>query len=153
MSDISPLDAPPLGDAMEIAFDLPAHIAEDDRLSTLYNELRSRMRQEAEGIPLATNQLLMLSQIALGFVEMKYNDQHQRWPEMGVNAKKDARTYWLDLVKEWNRLLKDNKDDLQFVYQEKIKKILIDGTKKIQDPDNRRDVWRFYQEQLAAVSV
>lgn len=150
MSDPSPLDAPPLSDAMEVAFDLPTHIAEDSRLAALFFELRDRYRHEAEGIPLATNQLLMISQIALGFVEMKYNDEHQRWVELGVNAKKDHRTYWLDLVKEWNRLLKDNREELRDVFEKKVSSIIFEGVKKIPDENVRRDVYRFYQEKLAA---
>jgi hypothetical protein len=141
-----PLDAAPV-DRMAYAFTPPAHIREHEELNELFEEIVERMRREAEGIPLETNQLLLLSQIATDFVEMKYRDE-TGW--QGTNARKDAKAQWISLMAEWRQVLKDNKEKISEQIVADFIKITNEAMKKVKDNDDRKTALRFMKEQFAA---
>lgn len=133
---------------MAAAFTPPEHIRDHAELNGLYEEIVRRMREEAEGIPLETNQLLLLSKIAQDFVEMKYRDETNTW--QGTNARKDANAQWLSMMAEWRQVLKDNKDKISEQIVSDFVKITNEVTKKIRDDDNRKTVALYLKEQFAA---
>ena len=144
MSD--PLDsAPP--DRMGYAFTPPPHIREHMELAELFDEIVERMRREAEGIPLETNQLLLLSKIAVDFVEMKYRDE-TGWG--GTNARKDANSQWLAMMAEWRQVLKDNKEKISEQIVADFARIANEAASKVRDADDRRTVMRYMKEEFAA---
>lgn len=132
---------------MAYAFTPPAHIREDENLNTLFEEIVRRMREEAEGIPMETNQLLLLSQIALDFVEMKYRDDHASWP--GTNSRKDAKDQWIKLMAEWRQVLKDNKDKISEQIVGDFIKITNEAMKKVRDDSDRKTALLYMKEQFA----
>lgn len=142
----NPLDsAPP--DRMGYAFTPPPHIREHMELSELFDEIVERMRREAEGIPLETNQLLLLSKIAVDFVEMKYRDE-TGWG--GTNARKDANAQWLAMMAEWRQVLKDNKEKISEQIVADFVRITNEVVKKIKDDTDRKTVALFLKEEYAA---
>lgn len=145
MSDLQ-IDEPEV-DALDFAFTPPAYVRDDEELLTLYNEIVRRMRAEAQGIPLETNQLLLLAKIALGFVDIKHRDE-VGWN--GINTQKDANAQWLALLREWNTVLRDNKEKITQKVVDDFMDITAEATKMIRDDDNRRNVRRFLQERFAA---
>lgn len=145
MSD--PLDSAPV-DRMAYAFNPPAHIREHAELNELFEEIVQRMRHEAEGIPMETNQLLLLAQIAMDFVEMKYRDETATW--VGTNARKDAKGQWISLMAEWRQVLKDNKEKISEQIVADFVKITNEAMKKVKDNDDRKTAMLFMKEQFAS---
>lgn len=145
MSD--PLDSAPV-DRMAYAFVPPEHIREHEALNELYEEIVARMRHEAEGIPLETNQLLLLAQIAQDFVEMKYRDEMNAW--VGTNARKDAKSQWISLMAEWRQVLKDNKEKISEQIVADFVRITNEALKKIRNDEDRKNAALHMKEQFAA---
>jgi hypothetical protein len=133
---------------MAHAFTPPAHIRENEALRELYDEIVARMRREAEGIPMETNQLLLLAQIAADFVEMKYRDDTDTWP--GANSRKDAKAQWISLMAEWRQVLKDNKEKISEGIVNDFIQITNAAVKKVRDDENRKEVVRFLKEQFSS---
>lgn len=141
-----PFDSAP-ADGMAYAFTPPAHIREHEELNALFEEIVARMRHEAEGIPMETNQLLLLSQIATDFVEMKYRDEIG-W--QGTNSRKDAKDQWVKLMGEWRQVLKDNKEKISEKIVADFIKITNETFKQIKNDEDRRNAMRFAKEKFAA---
>ncbi len=142
-----PLDSAP-ANGMAYAYTPPAHIREHAELNALFEEIVERMRHEAEGIPMETNQILLLSQIAVDFVEMKYRDETSSW--VGTNARKDAKAQWIALMAEWRQVLKDNKEKISEKIVADFIKITNDAMKQIENDEDRRRAMRFAKEKFAA---
>src|SRR5688572_8166031 len=88
---------------LEEAFVMPPALLDGHPdLIGLYEELVANLRAEAFGIPMTSMQVILIERIATKYVLIKYRER-EGW--LGVNAEKDANSQWLDLVKEWNRLL------------------------------------------------
>lgn len=144
MSD--PLDSAPV-DGMAYAFTPPEHIREHEALNELFETIVARMRHEAEGIPMETNQLLLLAQIAMDFVEMKYRDEFG-WT--GTNARKDAKAQWISLMAEWRQVLKDNKEKISEQIVADFVRITNEALKKIRNDEDRKNAALHMKEQFAA---
>lgn len=145
MSD--PLDRAPV-DRMAYAFTPPAHIREHEEINELYEEIVRRMRAEAEGIPMETNQLLLLAQIAQDYAEMKYRDETSSW--VGTNSRQVAKDQWVKLMAEWRQVLKDNKDKISEQIVADFVKITNEAMKKVKDNDDRKTAMLYMKEQFAA---
>lgn len=141
-----PLDRAPV-DRMDYAFTPPEHIRQHEALNELFEEIVARMRHEAEGIPMETNQLLLLAQIAMDFVEMKYRDETNSWA--GTNSRKDAKGQWISLMAEWRQVLKDNKDKISEQIVADFVKITNEAMKKVRDNDDRKTALLYMKEQFA----
>lgn len=144
-----PLDLPPL-DRMNYAFIPPGVVREHPQLSDLFEEIVTRMRREAEGITLETNQLLLLSKIATDYTLMKYYDEIG-WGGQGTNARKDANTQWLAMMAEWRNVLKDNKEKISEKIVNDFIQLSVDSLGLIPDDDTRRKVQQFQREKFAAL--
>lgn len=145
----SPLDAAP-ADGLERAFRLPEHIAADEDLSALYTEMVSRLRSESLGIPMHTAQEILLERIATKYVLIKYREQ-VGWAGLGVNGEKDANQQWLEMVKEWNRVLAQGHEQLREAVLSQAEKIALDAISLLEDPDDRQKLRRHFKERFAAI--
>lgn len=143
----NPLDAPP-DDELARAYRLPDVIAADPELLALYQTLVSRLRAEALGLPLTTAQYLLIERIATKYVIIRYREQNG-W--LGVNAEKDTNQQWLDLLKEWNRVLASSQEQMRAALLEQVTKIALDAVGFIKDTEDRQNVRRHFQEQFAAI--
>lgn len=148
MSD-SPLDAAP-ADGLERAFRLPEYIAEDSELLALHEELSQRMRREAAGLPMGTNQEILLERILTKYLIIKWREENT-WAGTGVNGEKDANSQWLDMLKEWNRVLQANDDKMREALLLEVQKITTEAVQLISNEDDRRSVRRHFQEKFAAI--
>lgn len=142
-----PLDAPP-ADELDRAYRLPDYIAEDTELSDLYDTLVQRLRAEALGIPMTTAQYLLIERIATKYVIIRYREQ-TGW--LGVNAEKETNQQWLDLLKEWNRVLTTSQEQMRNALLEQVQKIAVDSVSLIKDREDRQNVRRHFQEKFAAI--
>lgn len=145
MSD--PLDSAPV-DRMAYAFTPPAHIREHAEINGLYEEIVRRMRAEAEGIPMETNQLLLLAQISQDYAEMKYRDETNSW--VGTNSRQVAKDQWIKLMAEWRQVLKDNKDKISDQIVADFVRITNEAMKKVRDNEDRKSAMLFMKEQFAS---
>lgn len=143
----SPLDAPP-ADGLQRAFRLPRHISSDTELSALYDEMVLRLRREAQGLPMNTLQQILIERIAGLYVQIKFKEENQAF---STNQQKEFNTYWLDLTKEFNRLLQASDVQLRENMLNEIEKVFLGAVDLIEDDGNRRNVRRQVQEGLAAI--
>ena len=143
----NPLDAPP-DDELERAYRLPDVIAADEELQALYDTLVQRLRTEALGLPLTTAQYLLIERIATKYVIIRYREQ-TGW--LGVNAEKETNQQWLDLLKEWNRVLASSQEQMRAALLEQVQKITLEAVTLIKDAEDRQNVRRHYQEKFAAL--
>lgn len=132
---------------LEAAFALPRELfTGHPDLVDLYEELIANLRTEAFGIPMTSMQVILIERIATKYVLIKYRER-EGW--IGVNAEKDSNAQWLDLVKEWNKLLAQGHEQMRERLLEQVEKITSDGVKLIPDAETRQKVRSFYQEQFA----
>lgn len=143
----NPLDAPP-DDELDRAYRLPDYIAADEELQGLYQTLVNRLRTEALGLPLTTAQYLLIERIATKYVIIRYREQ-TGW--LGVNAEKETNQQWLDLLKEWNRVLAASQEQMRAALLEQVQKITLEAVTLIKDAEDRQNVRRHYQEKFAAL--
>lgn len=144
----SPLDAPP-ADGLDRAFTLPQHIAEaeDGAYFDLYTELVTRLRREAQGVPMTTNMWLLLERIATKYVILKFReDTDFHWVGSG---EKDFGAQLLENQKEFNRVLAQSQEKLLQSVMLEVSKITRGGLELIKDDEDRRNVRRHFQEQYA----
>jgi len=141
------LDAAP-ADGLERAFRLPEYIAQDPELLALHDELKSRLRAEAFGIPMHTAQEILLERIVTRYLIIKYREEHG-W--VGVNTEKDFNAQWLDLLKEWNRVLQVSQEQLRAALMEEVTKISLEAVELISDASERQRVRRHFAEKYAAI--
>ena len=146
--DITDLD-PSVAQAegMDYVFTPPALISDNPRLTALFHETVDRMRREAEGIALATNQILLLSKIARDFCIMMYYDE-VGWQSQGTNARKDSNQQWLAMMAEWRNVLKDNQAQMTAKVVDAFVDLSIESLKLIPDDETRKTVQDFQQAQF-----
>ena len=91
-------------DPLQRIFTLPAHIADDTELSTVYRASVARMREEARGVPMSTVQNFLIERIAFSYVQMLYRERNGQYRR--PNEQKDATALWLSMTQEFNRTLR-----------------------------------------------
>lgn len=134
---------------LEEVFVLPPDILDGmPDLIGIYEELVSNLRAEAFGIPMTSMQVILIERIATKYVLIKYRER-VGW--VGTNAEKDANAQWLDLVKEWNRLLAQGHEQMRERLLEQVEKIAQDGVNLIPDKETRQKVRSHFQENFASM--
>ena len=147
--DRSPLDGPP-ADALAAAFTLPDAIAEDETLQALYDELVSRMRREALGLPMNTGQNLLIERIASFYVQIRWRENNGLFTPA---QQKDFNTYWLALNSEFNKQLNASADKMREAMLADINQVVINAVDLIKDDETRRTVRRALAEGFATLEV
>ncbi len=145
----SPLDSAS-EQGIERAFRLPDYIEEDDDLRALYEDMVRRLRAESMGIPMHTAQELLLERIATKYVIIRYRETHG-WVGLGVNAEKEANQQWLEMLKEWNRVLAAGHEQLRDAILREAENIALDAVSLLGDPDDRQKIRRHFKERFAAL--
>lgn len=143
----SPLDAEP-DDRLERAFRPPQYIAEDEELNALYEEMVGRLRAEALGIPMHTMQQFLIERIATKYVIIRYREEHG-W--VGINTEKEFNQQWLELLKEWNRVLQSSQEQMRDALLREAEKISVDAVNLVPDPETRQALRRHFKERYAAL--
>ena len=130
-------------------FRLPDYLQEDAGLVTLYHDAIKALQAESRGLPMHTVQEFLLERIATKYVIMKYRERTYTWA--GVNSEKDFGAQWLDLVKEWNRVLSSGQDKLRDAVLADAERITLEGLQLIEDDETRKKLLLFYKEKYAAL--
>ena len=119
-------------------------------LGELFDRMVEQLQAEAFGIPMHTMQTMLIERIALTYVLIRFRDIHG-WT--GTNTEKDTNARWMDMVKEWNRLLAGGNEQLRAQLLEQMEKIAKDALNLIPDKESRQRVRDHFQEQFAALGV
>ncbi len=150
MSDLSPLDGPP-ADGLERAFRLPENIAEDLEMAAIHQEIVTRMRREAAGIPMNTVQQLLMERIATSYVQAKMREESG---QLTLRDIKDQNASWLAMTQEFNKLLQSSQDKLRDALFTEIQNVItsaIDDT--VTDESTLRNLRRRLAGDFAAIDL
>jgi len=150
MADPNPLDGAPVDHDLDRAFRLPSYIREDQELVELYNTLVHRLRREASGLPMNTLQMILIERQASFYVQIKYKEDHQNF---SPNQQKEFNVYWLDLTKEFNRLLSQSEDKIREALLGEIAAMTQDVAAGIEDDAIRRKVRLALSEGFANIGL
>ena len=143
----NPLDN---ADELSVIFRLPADVVENEpELAELHLEWIDRLRSESRGIPMHTVQEFILERIATKYVMLRYRELHGGW--VGVNSEKDAHSQWLDLVKEWNKVLAAGHEQLRDAVLQQAEQISREALELIEDDETRRTLRRHFKERFASI--
>lgn len=134
------------------AFRLPEAVAADPDLVELYVQTVNRMRQESRGIPMHTVQEFLLERIATQYVLIRYREIHNDWVGLGVTASRDANQQWLDLVKEWNKVLASGHEKLRDAVLQEVQQAVLDGIALVRAEEDRKALRLHFQERFAAMA-
>ena len=145
MTSLPPEDeAPELG----VAFQLPADVLAKPELAELYLTSVRKLQAESRGIPMHTVQEFLLERIATKYVMLRYHEIYGGW--RGVNSEKDATAQWLDMVKEWNKVLATGHEQLRAAFLDEFTSIAMKGVELIEDKPTRQMLLLHFKEQFAA---
>lgn len=89
---------------LDAAFELP-EIVTDPKLRALYEVLVHRMRDEAQHIPMNTIQQLLIERIAYNYIVLRSKERGELGGFNTASIQKDFNTFWLDMTREFNKLL------------------------------------------------
>lgn len=135
---------------LQAAFKLPEHIEADEILAELFTNMVTRLRREAEGIPMSTVQQLLIERIASMYVQIRYMENTGF---DGVNKQKELNDYWLKLVAEFNRLLSSNDDKRREQLLYDVQNVVMESLKLISNDEERRDIRRALTEGFTKLNV
>ena len=141
-----PEETPPQRDV----FRLPAYVVEAaPELVALHREWIERLSSESRGIPMHTVQEFLLERIATKYALIKFHEIVNDW--RGVRSEQDANAQWLDLVKEWNRVLAAGHEQLRDSVLREAEEISRDAIAMVEDEETRRRLRLHFKERFAAL--
>jgi len=135
------------------AFRLPAYIMDKPELVRIFEESVRKLQAESRGMPMHTVQEFLLERIATKYVLLKYREMYGAEANghyIGVNAEKDANTHWLDLVKEWDKVLASGQEQMREAFITEFTSIALRGVELVEDKNTRQMLTRHFKEQFAA---
>lgn len=126
------------GDSLDAAFELPEFVTAHPTLVQLHRAICNRLRQEAEGVPMDTIQVLLLERIAFNYIVMKAR-------ERGVlnlgseRAQKDFQTFWLAMTNQFSKNLQKATaaEDRERTLKE-VRDIVMNTLAKVDDRETQK---------------
>lgn len=128
-------------------FELPLAIADDPEMVVLYHDSIRKLISESRGLPMHTVQEFLLERIATKYVIMKWRERSNTW--VGVNTEKDYASGWLDLVKEWNKVLASGQQQLRDAIMSEVEVLLVEGLEQVADDATRKTLRLYFKEAFA----
>lgn len=147
---VNPLDDAP-ADAMEDIFTLPEEIASDERILRWYEEMVTRLRREAQGVPMKTAQYTLMERIAFFYANMRYQEFHNE--NMTTREKMQNIQAWQSMLEMFNRMLEKHNDKLVREMLIKVQQILKDSLPIVGDATDRTNLRRKLQEEFANIDL
>lgn len=133
------------------AFHMPAETTEE--YLDLHRDIIARLRNEAAGFPMNTIQTLLLERIAYTYVVIRMKEDGVLTRFSRANEAKDYNTFWMDMTKEFNKLLASGQDKLRETLLLRVKDVVDDAIKVVTDEDNRRELRRALSEGFASINL
>lgn len=130
-------------DDLDAAFTLSDGV-DDPKLRSLYEVLVSRMRKEADGLPMNTVQQLLIERIAYNYIVLRSKESNQMGGFLTANVQKDFNAFWLSMTQEFNRMLSKtdtmNGNERKSLLREVQQLILATVNASVNDPRTRSDL-------------
>lgn len=98
-------------------------------------------------MPMHTVQEFLLERIATKYVIMKYRERTDSW--RGVSSERDFSSHWLDLVKEWDKVLASSQEKLRDAILAEVEGIVIEGIQQVPDDNIRKSLRLYFKEAFA----
>lgn len=147
---LNPLDDAPL-DAMEDIFVLPESLTQDERIVRWHSEMVTRLRREAQGVPMKTAQYTLMERICYFYANMRYQELHN--PEMSQREKMQNMTAWQSMLEQFNKLLEKHNDKIVNEMLIKVQDILFNSLSIITDDRERARFRRHLQEEFSNIDM
>ena len=141
----------PLSTPLEAAFGVPENLSDSDKYTELYNEMVDRLRREAEGIQMNTLQQLLIERIASVYVTIRDLEDNDTW--RSAAHRKDMYAHWLDLTKEFNKLLQTNQDQLREGLLKQVFQVISDVVERVPDEKIKQDLRRWFATGFASIEL
>lgn len=154
-----PRTVPPRGETVDpevdASFRLPAHIASNPELVNLHRQWIADLRAESSGLPMHTVQSFLLERIATMYVVMRHEELADRTDrsEWTPRLFKEYTDQWLNMVKEWNKVLSSGHEQLREQVLRESEKIATEALALIEDDETRRRVRLHFKERYAAIGL
>lgn len=133
------------------AFHLPAETP--DEYLALHADIVARLRNEAAGFPMNTIQTLLLERIAYTYVVIRMKEDGVLARFARANEAKDYNTFWMDMTKEFNKLLASGQDKLRETLLLRVKDVVDEAIKVVTDDHSRRELRRALSEGFASINL
>ena len=151
-----PQGAPHLDPAADLdaAFTLPDNI-EDPRWRELYEVIVTRMRREAQGLPMNTVQALLIERIAYNYIVLRVKEAASGTSQgfAHATAQKEFNTFWLSMTVEFNRLLRTADSDFRAQVVQQVAQVVNASLEVIKDPQVKADVRRRLADELEGMGL
>ena len=111
---------------------------------------------EARGLPMHTVQEFLLERIVTMYTTIRYRETRPaEWGDGAARARVAAiyTGAWLDMVKEWNKVLASGQQQIREQIMAEVEKILTEGLKTVEDEDTRRELRRHFKESFAKLGM
>lgn len=154
MSELNPLEALTGPARFNSAFQLASEIAESpdgERYTRLYDEMIDHLRAEAAGLPMNTLQEILIERIASTYVTIRYREDNESWK--GTRQQKEFNDYWLDLTKEFNKLLKSGTDEILEKRMIEVENALFEALPMITNKEERQAMRMFLGEKFMEMGM
>ena len=148
--DTSNLDAVP-ADSLDGIFVLPDDLANDPRILEWYTEMVTRLRREAQGVPMKTAQYTLMERIAYFYANMRYQELNN--PNMTAREKMQYIDAWQKMLDQFNRMLEKHNDKLMAETLLKVQEILANRLPIVSDPGDRASLRRALAEDFANLDL
>lgn len=119
---------------MDAAFELPPDV--DPRMVELYNVLIHELREESRGLPMTTNQQMLIDMIASSYVVLK--DMLHKGQIRSSTAVKDQLSQWISLLQEFNKQQsRKTPDEYRAAIMTEVRQIIAEELGSIRDKKTR----------------
>lgn len=134
-----------------IEFSLPEEISAHQEYVDLYHSWVERLLQESAGFPMHTVQTFLLERIASRYVLMRFRERHGS--TSSATAERMSFAQWLDMVKEWNKIIAANNESTRDVVIDESMQIALDALQMVEDPVLRDKLRVHFKERFAAIGL
>lgn len=134
----------------------PEWIREDPTLVALYDESMQNLIVEARGLPMHTVQEFLLERIVTMYVTIRFRETHRAEWGAGAASTRAEQIYtgaWLDMVKEWNKVLASGQEKMREAILADVEKLMLAGIETVEDPETRKGLLRFYKTSFARMGM
>ncbi len=136
-------------DSLDHAFTLSEGVCSDPEMRDLYEILVTRMRREAQYLPMNTVQQLLIERIAHNYIVLRMREREPIGTPNGFESartQKDFNTFWLSMTHEFNGMIqradKGNRDAILG----EVRDLVLQTLSKVKDASTRRELMLSFSE-------
>lgn len=123
-------------------YTLPAEFGDD--LQITYDVIVHNLRLEAQHLDLTTVQELLVERIAFNYCALRHRERTDGFTHEA--AQRQLNSFWLDMTKEFNRLIQQNRQSDRDALVIKVAGIVRDVISQVSDQHTRRELTVSFQD-------